>query len=101
MASFEPAELKSMVEAIRNIETALGNGDKHLMPSEISNRAVGRKSIVSNRPIKAGEIFTEENLTTKRPGTGVSPMSWDIVIGSKAARQYGADEMIDLPGDST
>jgi N,N'-diacetyllegionaminate synthase len=94
-ASLEPAELQEMVRAIRNIEEALGDGIKRLMPSEKMNRAIARKSIVASEPISIGQLFTEENLTTKRPGNGVSPMEWDRVIGSKAQRNYLTDELID------
>jgi N,N'-diacetyllegionaminate synthase len=94
-ASLEPGELKSMVEGIRNIEVALGDGVKRLMPGEISNREIARKSIVSCQPIKAGQVFTGNNLTTKRPGTGLSPMEWDRIIGTKANRDYLIDELID------
>jgi N,N'-diacetyllegionaminate synthase len=94
-ASLEPAELQDMVHAIRNIEKALGDGFKRLMPSELMNRAIARKSIVTSEPISAGQVFTEENLTTKRPGTGISPMEWDNIIGSKAQRSYSNDELID------
>jgi len=94
-ASLEPGELKTMVDAIRNIEVALGDGIKRLMPSEIGNRSIARKSIVTSQAIIAGEIFTEDNLTTKRPGTGVSPMEWDRIIGTKAHRDYFVDELID------
>lgn len=93
--SLEPGELKSMVEAIRNIEAALGDGIKQLMPSEIGNRAIARKSIVTIQPISAGQVFTVDNLTTKRPGTGISPMEWDRIIGTKAQRDYFIDELID------
>lgn len=95
-ASLEPAELKAMVTAIRNIEVALGDGIKRLTSSEARNRAVARKSLVASRAIKAGEVFTAENLTAKRPGTGVSPMRWDEVLGKKAQRDFTADELIDL-----
>jgi N,N'-diacetyllegionaminate synthase len=94
-ASLEPAELQEMVRAIRNIEEALGDGIKRLMPSEKMNRAIARKSIVASEPISIGQLFTEENLTTKRPGNGVSPMEWDRVIGSRAQRNYLTDELID------
>jgi N,N'-diacetyllegionaminate synthase len=93
-ASLEPAELKSMIRAIRNIEVALGDGTKCLMPSEIGNRETGRKSIVASQIIKTGELFTESNLTTKRPGTGVSPMEWDSVLGRRAKRSYFPDELL-------
>jgi len=95
-ASLEPSVLHAMVGAIRNIEMALGNGVKQLTSSEAYNRPIARKSIVASRPIKAGEILTVENLTTKRPGTGVSPMEWDKVVGSRAVQSFKADELICL-----
>ena len=94
-ASLEPEELKSMIDAIRNIEVALGDGLKKLMPSEVSNREVARKSIVARLPIIAGEVLDEENLTTKRPGTGISPMKWNNLLGKKAHRDFSVDELID------
>ncbi|MBL8441110.1 MAG: N-acetylneuraminate synthase [Betaproteobacteria bacterium] len=94
-ASLEPDELKAMVTAIRNIETALGDGIKRLTPSEARNRPVARRSLVAARPIRAGEAFAEENLAAKRPGTGISPMQWDGIIGRIAQRDYQADEMIE------
>ncbi len=93
-ASLEPDELKAMVRAIHNIEKALGSEIKKPSPSELKNKPVARKSIVAARDIKEGEEFTEENLTTKRPGTGISPMRWDEVIGRKADRDYKVDELI-------
>jgi N,N'-diacetyllegionaminate synthase len=93
-ASLEPAELKSMVCAIRNIEVALGDGTKRLMPSEIGNRETGRKSIVASQTIKTGELFTESNLTSKRPGTGISPMEWDHVLGTRATENYFSDDLL-------
>ena len=93
-ASLEPDELKAMVQAIRNIEKALGNGIKKPSPSELKNKLIVRKSIVSARDIRKGELFSEENLTVKRPGTGISPMRWDEIIGQKAERNYKADELI-------
>ncbi|MBF0219310.1 MAG: N-acetylneuraminate synthase [Gammaproteobacteria bacterium] len=95
-ASLEPHELKAMVTAIRNIELALGDGIKRLTPSEARNRPVVRKSLVAHRDIKAGEIITAENLTTKRPGTGISPMRWDEVIGRVAVRDFAADELFEI-----
>jgi N,N'-diacetyllegionaminate synthase len=95
-ASLEPAELRAMVTAIRNIEVALGDGIKRLTPSEARNRPVARKSLVTIQSIKAGEIFTAENISTKRPGTGISPMQWDEVLGKKAHRDFAADELIEL-----
>jgi N,N'-diacetyllegionaminate synthase len=93
-ASLEPEELKAMVAAIRNIERAMGDGIKRPCPSELKNMAVARKSIVTARPIQAGELFSAVNLVVKRPGTGLSPMLWDTVIGQPAARSYAVDELI-------
>jgi N,N'-diacetyllegionaminate synthase len=95
-ASLEPAELAAMVAAIRNIESALGNGIKEVGPSEARNRPVARKSIVAACAIRAGEAFDAANLTTKRPGTGISPMRWDEVIGRRARRDFAQDEFIEL-----
>lgn len=95
-ASLVPAELSTMVAAIRNIEAALGDGIKRLTPSETRNKPVVRKSLVASRAIKAGELFTAENITSKRPGTGISPMRWDEVIGRVAGRDYSVDELIKL-----
>lgn len=94
-ASLEPRELKAMVSAIRNIESALGDGIKKASPSESQNEAVARKSIVAAREIKKGEILTGENITAKRPGTGISPMEWDNVIGRAAKKHFKADELIE------
>jgi len=95
-ASLEPEEFRAMVVAIRNIEVALGDGIKRLTPSELKNKPIARKSLVSNRSIKAGELFSVENITAKRPGTGISPMRWDEIIGRRASRDYCADELIEL-----
>ena len=95
-ASLEPDELKAMVSAIRNIEMALGDGIKRLTPSEAHNKPVARKSLVASKAIKAGEVFCAENITIKRPGTGISPMNWDAVIGCKAVRDFAVDELIEL-----
>jgi len=95
-ASLEPAELKAMVVAIRNIETALGDGIKRPTLSEVRNKPVARKSLVTCQAIKAGEVFTEKNITAKRPGIGISPMRWDEVIGRIAPRDFEADELVDL-----
>lgn len=95
-ASLNPIELKQMVMAIRNIEQAIGNGLKEPSSSEMANKAVARKSIVASRDIKQGEVFSEENLTTKRPGTGISPMKWYEVIGKVATRDFSEDEIIEL-----
>jgi N,N'-diacetyllegionaminate synthase len=95
-ASLEPDELKQMVKSIRNIELALGSGFKTPSESELKNISVVRKSIVAGTDIAAGDVFTEENLTVKRPGTGISPMDWDLVIGAKASRDFKTDEIISL-----
>jgi N,N'-diacetyllegionaminate synthase len=94
-ASLEPDELNSMVAQIRNIEQALGDGMKRPMPSELENLELVRRSLVAKSSIKQGEIFSELNLSVKRPGTGISPMDWDRLIGSKASRDFEADELID------
>ena len=96
-ASLEPEELRAMVLAIRNIEAAMGDGIKRPSASEMKNRDVARKSIVAKTNIQKGEVFTEENLTAKRPGNGISPMQWNNVIGLKADRDYEPDEIIKLP----
>jgi N,N'-diacetyllegionaminate synthase len=95
-ASLEPDELKAMVAGIRNIERALGDGIKRPSPSELKNKPIARKSLVAATDIKAGELFSVENLATKRPGTGVSPMLWDEVIGRSAPRDFNEDELIEL-----
>jgi len=95
-ASIEPDEFKAMVAAIRNIEAALGDGAKRPTPSESRNRPVARKSLVASRAIKAGELLSPENVTVKRPGTGMSPMRWDEVIGRPARRDFSIDELIEL-----
>jgi len=95
-ASLEPNELKAMVDAIRNIEQALGDGQKHVSASEEKNMAIARKSIVAAKDIKRGELLTEDNLTTKRPGSGISPMRWEEVIGTKAIRDFAEDELIEI-----
>lgn len=95
-ASLVPDELRAMVAAIRNIEQALGDGIKRPSPSEMKNKSVARKSLVAACTIRAGELFSKTNLTVKRPGTGISPMQWDEVVGSKAKRDFLADELIEL-----
>lgn len=95
-ASLEPNELQEMVKAIRNIEIALGNGKKSPSESEKKNVGIVRKSIVARCNIIKGEKFTENNLTTKRPGTGISPMAWNDIIGKKAERDFKEDELIEL-----
>jgi N,N'-diacetyllegionaminate synthase len=93
-ASLEPNELKAMVSAIRNIEKALGHGMKKLSPSEMKNRSIARKSLVAAKPIKKGDLFSEENIAIKRPGTGISPMQWDNMLGQVAQKSYHIDEVI-------
>ena len=95
-ASLEPDELKKMIQSIRNIEQAIGDGDKKPSPSEIANKAVARKSIVAKRNIEKGEVFTEDNLTTKRPGTGISPMRWNEIIGTRAVHDFAEEELIEI-----
>jgi len=95
-ASLEPHEFKRMVNAIRNIEKALGNGIKKPSPSELKNKPIARKSIIAVCDIQRGEKFTEKNIAAKRPGTGISPMRWDEVIGRKASRNFNEDEIICL-----
>ncbi len=95
-ASLEPDELKAMVSAIRNIEQALGTGHKTISESERKNIEIARKSIVAACPIKAGELLTEDNLTVKRPGNGISPMRWNEVIGTRAIKDFEEEEVIVL-----
>jgi N,N'-diacetyllegionaminate synthase len=95
-ASLEPSELKAMISAIRNIEMALGNGEKKPVKSEIKNISVARKSIVAKSDIKKGDYFTEDNLTIKRPGHGISPMKWYEILGQVAVRDFKKDEMIQI-----
>lgn len=93
-ASLDPSELKSMVMSIRNIEKALGHGRKEPSKSELKNKPIARKSIVALTSIKNGDVFTEDNITVKRPGHGISPMEWDNIIGSRAKRDYQEDDLI-------
>jgi N,N'-diacetyllegionaminate synthase len=95
-ASLEPLELKAMIAAIRNIERALGDGIKRPSASESKNKPIARKSLVAAVPIRAGEIFSTANLAVKRPGTGLSPMRWDEVVGRMASRDFSPDELIEL-----
>ncbi len=95
-ASLQPDELRALVAGVRRIELALGSSRKQRTLSEEKNRVVVRKSIVASRNIKCGEVFSEENLTVKRPGSGLSPMRWDEVIGRLAVRDFAADEEIQL-----
>ena len=93
-ASLEPYELKAVVKAIRNIEKAMGNGWKKPSLSERKNMPVARKSIVAAKAIRAGELFTEENLAVKRPGNGISPMRWDEIVGKISGKDFQEDEAI-------
>jgi len=95
-ASLNPGELKDMVKAIRNIEKTMGDGVKKPSSSELKNINIVRKSIVAARDIKRGEVFTEENITAKRPGTGINPMMWDKILGHSAKRDFPADTQIEL-----
>lgn len=95
-ASIEPDQLLNMVKSIRNIEMALGNGEKRPMRSEIENIGIARKSIVAKKHINKGEVFSEDNITTKRPGNGISPMRWFEVIGQAAIRDFDEDELVEL-----
>ena len=95
-ASLEPGQLCEMVKAIRNIDSAIGNGEKILQKSEMKNINIVRKSIVAKKRIKKGEILTEDNITTKRPGNGISPMRWNEVLGLNAVKDFEADEMIEI-----
>lgn len=97
LASLEPQELKDMVNAIRNIEKAIsGSGIKEPSPSESKNKPIARKSIVAGRPINKGDVFSENNLAIKRPGTGISPMQWKKLLGETATKDYSEDQLIEL-----
>ena len=93
-ASLDSDELTSMIRSIRNIEKSLGSSEKKPTATELANRSIARKSIVATKPITKGEIFTEANLAAKRPGTGISPMQWDELIGQKAQCAFSPDELI-------
>jgi N,N'-diacetyllegionaminate synthase len=95
-ASLEPSELSALVSSSANVASALGDGHKAPGVAELRNAPIVRKSIVAARSIEAGEAFTEHNLTAKRPGTGLSPMLWDSVVGAVAPRSFQVDEMIEL-----
>jgi N,N'-diacetyllegionaminate synthase len=95
-ASLDPDELKEMVLSIRNTEQALGDGEKQPSKSERKNIEIVRKSIVAKGKIKKGDLFTEENITTKRPGNGISPMKWFEVLGKQAKRDFAEDELIEI-----
>jgi len=95
-ASLEPAELKEMIKSIRNVELAMGNGIKEPSELEIRNISIARKSIIASRDIKKGELLTEDNITTKRPGSGISPMRWYEVLGTEAIRDFKEDDLIEI-----
>jgi len=95
-ASLEPEELKAMIEAIRCVEVSMGDGVKSPTDSERKNMVIARKSIVAMKPIREGEQFTRENITAKRPGSGISPMRWNEVIGQFAKRSFDEDELIEV-----
>lgn len=95
-ASLEPDELREMIKAVRNAEKALGTGEKKPSASEIKNAPIARKSIVALCDIKKGEVFTVDNITTKRPGNGISPMLWNEVLGKEAIRDFEADDLIEI-----
>ncbi|MBN8571645.1 MAG: N-acetylneuraminate synthase [Ignavibacteria bacterium] len=96
VASLEPHELKEMVRCIRNVDLAMGDGDKQIAASEEKNIVIARKSILAAHDIEEGEEFTDENLIVKRPGSGINPMRWNEVIGKKAKRKFSKDEFIEL-----
>ena len=95
-ASLEPGQLKAMISAIRNIEQAMGDGIKRPTASERKNIPIARRSIVAQETIRRGDLFHADNIAAKRPGTGISPMRWDEVIGRVAKRDFVADELIEL-----
>lgn len=95
-ASIEPVELENLVKGIKNLEVAMGDGNKKPTETELKNLVIVRKSIVAAKPIKNGEVFHEENLAAKRPAEGLSPMLWNRVIGQKAKKDYAVDDLIEL-----
>lgn len=95
-ASLEPQELKQMVDSIRNVEKSIGDGIKKVSHSEEKNKDIARKSIIASKAIKAGEVFTEDNVTTKRPGNGINPMRWFDLLGKVAKHNYEEDYLIEL-----
>lgn len=95
-ASLEPEELKNLVNSIRHVEAALGDGDKEPKAGELENLYAARKSIVASRDIKKGEVFTEENIVPRHAGKGISPAHWDEILGKRAIRDFIEDEMIEL-----
>ena len=96
LASLEPNELEEMVLSIRHIEQAIGNNEKKPSESERKNITIARKSIVASKEIRAGEMFTEQNITTKRPGNGISPMRWNEILGMQANKNFQVDELIEI-----
>ncbi|MBS1492828.1 MAG: N-acetylneuraminate synthase [Bacteroidetes bacterium] len=96
LASLEPYELAEMVRCIRNVDLAMGDGDKQIAASEEKNIVIARKSILAAHDIEEGEVFTDENLIVKRPGSGINPMRWNEVVGKKAKRKFSKDEFIEL-----
>ena len=94
LASIEPDDLKRLVDSVRHIETALGENDKIVSEAEMKNRLVVRKSIVAKKDIKKGDLLTDDNITTKRPGTGITPMKWFEVLGTRAKKDFKKDELI-------
>ncbi len=96
LASLEPDELEAMVMSIRHIEQAIGNSEKRPSDSERKNIVIARKSIVASKGIRVGEIFTEQNITTKRPGNGISPMRWNEILGMRANKNFQEDELIEI-----
>ncbi len=94
-ASIEPDELKSMVDQIRHVEVAIGNGEKKVSASEQKNQDIARKSIIAKTAIKAGDVFSEDNVTTKRPGSGINPMRWFDLLGKTAKHDYEEDYLIE------
>jgi N,N'-diacetyllegionaminate synthase len=95
-ASLEPMEFRAMVNAIRNLEIAMGDGIKRVAPSELLNRPIARKSLVASKAISNGTLFSPENLGTKRVGGGISPMRWDEAVGRTATRNFSVDEPIEF-----
>jgi sialic acid synthase SpsE len=95
-ASLEPSEFNAMVSGIRNIEIALGDGINRPSNGELKNIPIARKSIVASQSIQMGEVFSESNLAVKRPGTGISPLYWDDIVGKLARRSFEIDDLIEL-----
>lgn len=93
-ASIEPQEMTAMVKGIREIESALGSSVRQFGPKELGQRKVHRRSIIVSRPVKAGEKFSEKNLTIKRPGIGIKPKYWDDIINTKASRALQPEEIL-------